>query len=144
MIFSRTLHNKTTVFSEYLNEEIVDLLGNTFQIPPEYNYEVVQVDPGYEARPDLVSYEIYDDDFYSDILLKLNGPSNPFELNDNYIIVPTMDYVDEFHQIPSKLWDSQKTYKPKPKARNAKRKPNEAIVGDKRFNIDSNSKIVIY
>lgn len=149
MIFSLVLSKKENVYSEYLGEEIVDLLGKTFEIPNEYNYEVIKVDPGYECRLDLISKDIYNDEIYTDVLMKLNGPSNPFEINeDMYIIVPTLESVTDFTVKPNKIWNidenSSSKFRPKPKAKNEKRKPNEAIIGDRRFNIDTNSKIVIY
>lgn len=149
MLNSLVQSRKETFFSKYLEEEIVDLLGKTFQVPQEYSYEVINVDPGYECRYDLISKDIYQDDMYADIIMKLNGPSNPFEINeDMYIIVPTFESVNDFTVKPNKSWnldeDSLSKYKPKAKSKTEKRKPNEAVLGDKRFNIDVNSKIVVY
>ena len=147
MILNPLIQGKQTIYSEYLNEEIIDLLGKTFQVPKEYTYEVVRVDPGYEARYDLISKEVFNDEINADIIRKLNGPSNPFEINeDMYIMIPTFDYIGNFRTIPSKLWDSddKNGTKPKPKSKTSKRRPNDAVIGDKRFNIDSQSKIVIY
>lgn len=146
MIYSRTLGAKGIVRSEYLDEDIVDLLGTTFQIPDSYNFEVARIDEGYECRPDLMAYEIYNEEMYADDLIKLNGPSNPFEINeDMFMLVPTFDCLNDFMTIPDKRWATkQSRYTPKPKAKTEKRKPNQAVIGDKRFNIDPISKIIIY
>ena len=39
------------------------------------------------ARPDLVSLMVYGTDKYADVLCKMNGISNPFELNEGMILV---------------------------------------------------------
>lgn len=149
MLFSPSLARKETYHSDYLDEDIVDLLGCTFNIPQSYTCTVTTVESGYEGRVDLISNALYGDDMYIDTVLHLNGPGNPFEFNeDQNIIVPTQDEVGEFFQEPAKAWSEQrlaaKESLPKPKARSEKRKPNEAVVGDKRFNIDPQSKIIIY
>lgn len=149
MLFSPSLARKESFHSDYLDEDIIDLLGGTFEIPSSYQCTVMPIDIGYEARVDLISDTLYGDDMYADVVLRLNGPGNPFEFNkDQNIIVPTHDELNEFFQVPSKAWSEKrlaaKESKPKAKARSEKRKPNEAIVGDKRFNIDPQSKIIIY
>lgn len=149
MLFSPSLARKESFHSEYLNEDIIDLLGGTFNIPSSYACSVTTIDPGYEGRIDLISDVLYGDDMYADIVLHLNGPGNPFEFNaEQNIIVPASDEVEEFFQEPSKAWSEHRIaaneYRPKPKARSEKRKPNEAVIGDKRFNIDPQSKIIIY
>jgi len=148
MLFSTNLNKKEIFHSDYLDEDIVDFLGGTYTIPDSYQCQIVQVDPGYDARMDLVSERLYGDDIYLDIISRLNGPGNPFEVaEDTYMIVPMNDDVTEFVHDPDKAWnvstgDPYKT--PKPKARRDKRRPNEAVIGDKRFNIDAQSRIVIY
>lgn len=149
MLFSPSLARKETFHSDYLNEEIVDLLGGTFEIPTSYACSVTPIDAGYEGRVDLIADVLYGDDMYADVVLRLNGPGNPFEFNkDQNIIVPNQDEVGEFFQTPAKAWSEKhlaaKESRPKPKARSEKRKPNEAVIGDKRFNIDPQSKIIIY
>lgn len=149
MLFSPSLAKKGTFHSDYLDEEIVDLLGSSFVIPQSYQCQVVPVDPGYDGRMDLIADALYNDELYSDLLTHLNGTGNPFEVvQDQYMIIPALDALMDFYQQPAKEWDehyinSQNT-RPKAKARNEKRKPNEAVIGDKRFNIDPLSKIIIY
>lgn len=148
MLFSQNLNKKEIFHSEYLDEDIVDLLSGTFRIDSKYQSRTVHIDPGYESRWDLIAEKALGDDIYHDVLLKLNGHSNPFEVFEGQIILlPTEDEVNNFFQNPSKEWSEAglgNIFRPKPKAKNEKRKPNEAVVGDKRFNIDQLSKIVIY
>lgn len=149
MLFSPSLARKESFHSEYLDEDIIDLLGSTFEIPYSYACSITSIDAGYEGRVDLIADTLYGDDMYADTILHLNGPGNPFEFNTGQnIIVPAHDEVGEFFQYPSKAWSEQRLAsqdsKPKPKARSEKRKPNEAVIGDKRFNIDPQSKIIIY
>ena len=146
MIYSRTLANKDTYHSDYLDEQVIDLLGASWEIPEEYTFSVIKSEPGFECRPDLISKVLYNDEIYYDDILKLNGPGNPFEFSDEqYIMAPSYDSMNSFVRVPSKLWSDQAIkYKPKPKARTEKRRPNQAVVGDRRFNIDSLSKIVVY
>lgn len=149
MLFSPSLARKETFHSDYLDEDIVDLLGSTFEIPRSYACSVTTIDPGYNGRVDLIADVLYGDDMYADTVLRVNGPGNPFEFVEGQnIIVPAQDVVGEFFQQPSKAWSetylSAKESRPKPKARSEKRRPNEAVIGDKRFNIDPQSKIIIY
>lgn len=149
MLFSPSLARKETYHSKYLDEDIIDLLGGSFTVPSSYACSIMQIDPGYEGRADLISETIYGDDMYLDIILHLNGPGNPFEFNvDQNILVPGQDEIENFFQEPAKEWSearlAKNESKPKPKARSEKRKPNEAVIGDKRFNIDTQSNIIIY
>lgn len=154
MYYSQVLGQKTDFFSNYLNESIVNLLDTTFQIPKDYSVHLYQVEEEYTARPDLLSLDLYGDEMYADILCKLNGISNPYELMaGQYILVPDFTALEWFNVIPAVEWSEPNTPEnsqinqallPILKRRTQKRKPNEAIVGDSRFNIDPISKIVIY
>lgn len=98
---------------------------------------------------DLISQEVYGDDLYADTLSRLNGPANPFEITDDlYLMLPSYENLSDFNVNPSESWSEAKITKsakrPKPKTKNEKRKPNQAIVGSKRFNIDAQSKIIVY
>lgn len=148
MIFHTVLNNKKHIFSEWLQEEIINLNDSTFRIPPSYQYEILEVTEKYIARPDLLSHDIYGDSIYSDLICKLNGISNPFELNEKMILViPSPDCIMDFMYSPNveecdeSLNDS---IKPIAKQKNQKRKANEAVIGDSRFNIDKTRGVVIY
>lgn len=140
------INNKTIIHSDYLGEDVYNLLDMTFKIPSNYNYNVFEVSEEYICRPDLISYDMYGDTKYADIICKLNGISNPFELNSGTkIILPDSEYIQKFI-INEQDVEVEQTYMavPTPKKKMDKRGANEAIVGDKRFKIDSVSKVVIY
>ena len=113
-----------------------------------YSYEVLEVTERYIARPDLLSKDIYGDTLYSDLLCKLNGISNPFELNKGMLlIIPSPDNILEFMQQVEDNDDSSgnvASNKPVAKTKKDKRKANEAVIGDSRFKIDATRGIVIY
>lgn len=165
MLFSQILNNKGLFHSSYLQDDMANLLDSTFEFPESFQTSVFKVTPEYIARPDLLASDIYGDESYSDILCKINGISNPYELNEGmYLMIPSQMDIQRFVVQPSVNWretaatpltsngeysydspDSTITQLPIPKARNSKdRRPNEAVIGDKRFNIDPISKIVIY
>ena len=149
MLNYSTLNFKTPIHSDYLGEDLYNMLDYTFEIPNEYSYNVFNVTHEYIARPDLISYDAYGDTMFADIICKLNGISNPFELNEGMkLIVPSPDYIKAFIVEPSikdkdDNWgpDSQKN---KPIAKSSKMLANIAIVGDTRFIIDKSNGIIIY
>ena len=148
MFQSAILYHKTTFHSDFLDEDIYNLLDRTYALPKDFNFKIFKVDQEkYIARPDLVSYEAYGDFMFADIICKLNGISNPFELNkDMILIIPSQDCVQNFIQAaPIREMESSNTEEvPKPKQKTSKRASNDAVLGDKRFKIDSNKRIVIY
>lgn len=138
--------------------EFTDLLSKTFVIPFDFEASIIQVTEEFVGRPDLLSKEVYGSEEYASILCKLNGISNPLSLNkDMYIVVPKPDSLDDFYVMPEN-WETEKDdfmgtktrdkddiFNPKPKTtKDKKRKPNEALITDKRFNIDALSKSVVY
>lgn len=139
---------KTPIHSDYLNELVYNMLDYTFQIPQNYSYNIFEVTSDYIARPDLISYNAYGDSSYADVICKLNGISNPFELNTGMkIILPTPDDIQNFIIEPS-IKDKDENWGPnvvsKSKTKTSKRQANEAIVGDTRFKIDKANRIIIY
>lgn len=146
MLFHTVLNNKNTIKSNWLSDNIYDLTEQTFIIPKLYAYEVLEVDEKYIARPDLLSYDIYGDTLYGDILCKINGISNPFELNKGMLlIIPSPDNILDFVTKDLSRDEVNKDLnKPITKTKKEKRKANEAVIGDTRFKIDSNRGIVIY
>jgi hypothetical protein len=159
MLEYTTLNFKNTIKSEYLQEEIYNLLDLTFLIPDYYSYNVFTVTKDYIARPDLISYDAYGDATFADIICKLNGVSNPFELNEGMkLIIPSPENILDFTRRVKK-YPGEDIYQTDPKSTNSsavggsqggsktkqsKRQPNEAIIGDKRFKIDAAAGIIIY
>lgn len=145
-----TIFKKTQIHSDYLNDNLYNLLDKTFEIPFNgFSFNVLVVSQKYIARPDLISYDAYGDSSYADIICKLNGISNPFSLNEGMeIIIPRPEDLDSFVSDPS-LEDIESDVitnqqKPTQKKRNEKRKANESVIGDQRFRINSSSRIVVY
>lgn len=150
MLVNSLLTGKPTIYSKYLNEEIIHLGAITFTVPENMDYEIFKVDKAHIARPDLISKAYYGSDSYGDLICKLNGISNPFEINEGDIIILPIAgmldrflLVDTFNDIESDQ-SGESPDKPVPKARNEKRKPNEAVIGDSRFKIDKEHRVIIY
>ena len=151
------LNSKGIIHSDYLNEDIYNNLDCTFIIPESYSYDVLVVTKNYIARPDLISYEVYGDTMYADIICKLNGISNPFELNEGMaLIMPTMEYISQFSVHPDKITDNDENWGndsnieasesvgKKTKNSDISRRVNDATNGDVGYTIDTNNRIIIY
>ena len=152
MNISTTLTNKTTFFDDYLNANIYNLLDKTFIIPSTFEYKIFVVEDQYIMRPDLISLDAYGDVMYADVICKLNGV-NPFEINANMeLVLPTPDCIMDFVIQPdveqletgNDALSSILSNVPVAKTRAQKRRANEAVIGDRRFNIDPVNGIVIY
>lgn len=142
-----TLHNKALRTDPNTGEDIKDLLTLTFVIPDEYNYRLYKVSKEYVARMDLISLDQYGTTDYADILCKLNGVSNPYEVNEGQmLILPTSSDLDNFRYDGDTIEADSTTDEEAPvaKKRTEKRKTNEAVVGDSRFKIDKDQRVVIY
>lgn len=149
MIENLLVLNKSHIKSKALDDEIiVNLLDKTFFIPDKFNYNVIEVPKECVARMDLIAKQIYGNSAFSDILCKLNGISNPFELNEGDMIVcPSVSDIGKFYyfELPSEKDEmSENLNKPIPKGPKEKRKPNEAVVGDKRYKVDRANKVIVY
>lgn len=147
MLFHTVLNNKEIIKSDWLNDNVINLNDSTFHIPKSYQYDVIEVSERYIARPDLISNDVYGDTIYTDLLCKLNGISNPFELNEGMLlIIPSIDSIMDFMKTVSVSESdiNDNIIKPVTKTKSEKRKANEAVVGDTRFKIDKNRGIVIY
>ena len=144
------MSNKVYSTEGFSGENHYDLLYQTFRIPKDFKYNVYVVTDEYVARPDLLSLHVYGTVNYADVLCKLNGISNPFELNDGmYIVAPDANDIPLFYTIDHSKEDAIQSgvtidAKKLKKKKNETRKANEQVVGDRNFRIDRNSKIVIY
>lgn len=149
MLNYSVLDLKTEIYSDYLGESIYNMLDYTFKIPNNYSYNIFEITNEYIARPDLVSLDAYGDTMYTDIICKLNGISNPFELNIGMkLILPTPDDITSFIIEPS-IKDRDENWGPNTesvisKTKKSKRQANEAIMGDTRFKIDKANGVIIY
>lgn len=145
-----TLHNKNMMENPRNGENMMDLLTLSYIEPFKYKYKLFKVTREYIARPDLISLAMYGSTNYVDVICKFNGISNPFEVNEGMVLaLPTHDSINSFAFKYDNM-DSTDTRligdgtKPKPKSRIEKRKANEAVIGDTRYKIDKQHRVVIY
>lgn len=109
----------------------------------------------YIARPDLISLAVYGDDKYGDILCKLNGISNPFELNEgNILFIPSIETISNIINNKTNIQNTERIDNDEnisssnkvgaQKEKNEKRSPSQQIVGDQNYIIDKSLGIVFY
>lgn len=157
------IEKKSEIYSKIVKKSINNLLDTTFILPSEdFRAQIVEVTEEFICRPDLLSKEVYGSEEYAFIICKLNGISNPLELNRGMLLaIPSPDSLDQFVvQVNNDYWKDfeineepsgvnnnylDKNNKPVPKKSTDKnRRPNEALATDKRFNIDKISKRIVY
>lgn len=146
MFLNSLLKKKPQIFSSVLGENIIHLGAQTFRMPSWAAYTVYKVSRSHIARPDLISRIMYGTEIYGDFLCKVNGISNPFEINeDDVLIIPNLNNMGDF-MMEDNFNDTlvEDNSKPKPKTKKEKRKANEAVVGDTRFKIDKENHVIIY
>lgn len=137
------------------SEKYIDLMTPTSKYGVCPFAEVIVVNEHYVARPDLISLAMYGEDRFADIICKYNGISNPFELNENDVLL--IPQVFEFEKIldagkVSELIDKNKKRQKLSndgkleyqKYKDEKRSPAESVVGEKNFVIDKSLGLVFY
>ena len=132
----------------------LDLMGNNFTPVKGVNGDFIIVNKYYVARPDLISLAVYQTDSYADIICKVNGISNPFELNeDDILFLPHIDYIAncvKYTGNTSELIESgDDEIKKNTKTNNKKkfdeiRGSNELIEGEDNFVINKSMGLVFY
>lgn len=148
MLINTLLMNKPIIHSKTLGEDILNLGAASMVNPDWVEYSVFRVSKAHVARPDLISQIVYDDDRFGDFICKVNNIPNPFEINEgDILIIPEVDSIPRF--LVTDDWNddisgNERVAKPAPKKKNEKRKANEAIVGDTRFKVDKDSRVIIY
>ena len=110
----------------------------------------------YVARPDLISLAVYGDDKYADILCKINGISNPFELNENDVIilphVETLMNITNMEPVESVFVDCNNNNElgtgfmdtELQRDINSSRSPNEQTKGMTNIVVDDENGIILY
>jgi hypothetical protein len=87
MLFSKILMSKK-VFTISTGEVILDLISSTFKFGENRTSAgVIIVNNDEIMRPDLVAERIYSDQGNWDAILKFNGVSNPFSLDEGEVIL---------------------------------------------------------
>lgn len=138
------------------NETYIDLLSKSFNDNLKYSRQLVIVNKHYVARPDLLSLAVYGDDRYADVICKINGISNPFEMNeDDVLILPDMNFIQQYaksfdtsgSELVSKDDNDDEILKVKntmQKRPNERRSSNEQLVGQSNYVIDKSLGIILY
>ena len=148
------LENKPSI--DIKGEQGIDLLSKSIDNSRGLSGSFLEVNEYYIARPDLISLACYGTDKYGDIICKVNGISNPFELNQGMVLfIPTYESINNILDV--KVNSSIKTQKLEDaneiaiilkegnqKSKNEKRTPANQIVGDKNFIIDKSLGLVFY
>ena len=130
------------LLSNIINKDVTNMF---------YEYRIIEVTDDYVARPDLISLAIYGTDKYADIICKVNGISNPFELNTGMkLIIPDEKSFNTFLTVgkPTENISKNKSISGilsnNQKLRNEKRSPGEQTIGDYLFKIDRDNCIIYY
>lgn len=141
---------------EQNGEKYYDLLVQTINTEVQITGSLLVVNKYYVARPDLISLAVYGDDQYADLLCKINGISNPFELNENdVIIIPHVEVLAELTKITpeesvfinnDKLNEIADTFidTDLQVELNSVRSPNEQVKGMKNLIVDDENGLLLY
>ena len=136
-------------------ESFIDLLSKSYNKDKPITGTFLCVNKLYIGRPDLISLAVYNSDEYADIICKVNGISNPFELNeDDMIFIPSQDYIDHvckfynensgFINEDDELNENDKLLNNYQKKEDERRAPNEQKVGDVNYVIDKSLGVIFY
>lgn len=153
-MLSYKLINKKPLISVN-NKSYQDLLATTFNKDATYSPRYIIVNKYYVARPDLISLAMYGDDKYADIICKINGISNPFELNeDDVLAIPNIEFLENCvtkNIVPTEIIKDPKNDNIRKidennmqKRKNEDRSPNNQLYGDSNYVIDKSLGIVFY
>lgn len=152
MLNYNILENKPSI--DIKGERGIDLLSKSIDNSRGLSGSFLEVNEYYIARPDLISLAVYGDDQYADIICKLNGISNPFELNEGQILfIPSTSILTSIINKPNLIETKRVEIKDQiansnkigdQKAKNERRTPGQQIVGDKNYIIDKSLGMVFY
>lgn len=164
MLAYETLLKKGRI-SDTENGEYIDLLSNSLKPYDQDSTEWAGIFDGarrvvvskyYVARPDLISLAIYKDDQFADLICKVNGISNPFEINEDMILLlPSRYKLESIKNDSGNVSGSELTIsgagstitateQGNKKLKNERRSPAEATVEDSNYTVDWGLGIVFY
>lgn len=155
MLDYKILKNKGKLYkknSDGTTEEFLDLLTKSCNSMDSTAGDIIIVNKHYIARPDLISLAVYGSDEYADLICKYNGISNPFELNENDVIIlpqyhEFQNLIDTVNNTTSELVNddvSDNTNYSSNKKKSDRRSPAQTTTGDKNFIIDKSLGVVFY
>ena len=96
--------DKKPLFTRPDGSEIKDLTSSMFDIRANnyVSYNVYKVPKEFEMRPDLISGAVYNNTLYAEVILKYNGISNPFTIQEgDMILIPNLDSMDAIMAKPA-------------------------------------------
>lgn len=138
---------------EHNSQTYIDLMSKSFNNNLKPTGALLIVSKDYIARPDLISQAYYQDDKYGDIICKVNGISNPFELNEgDVLLIPPFEYIlncsknfdmgaSEFINDDDEISKKESSFQ---KKKSDKRTANEQLVNSPNYVIDKTMGIVFY
>jgi len=104
-MFLNTLDRKPLI-RDGNGELIRDLTKSIFDFSNgnKLNMSVYRIPVGFEMRPDLVSQSVYNNTMYAEFVLKYNGISNPFALDEgDVILIPSLESAKKSLKEPDDL-----------------------------------------
>jgi hypothetical protein len=96
-MFDNSIDNKP-LFTRPDGQVVRDLTQSMIDnaVQPGISYTAFKVPKDYVMRPDLISKAVYNTTQYAEIILKFNGISNPFSIDEgDIILVPNLDGAKE-------------------------------------------------
>jgi len=112
-MFSNTLDTKP-FFVRPDGEKIRDLTQTIFELKNRnyLTYNVYKVPKEYTMRPDLISQSVYNNSAYAEIILKYNGISNPFSIDEgDVILIPDLNSAQQKIKTPGARTEIDKATK---------------------------------
>ena len=101
-MFEQSLDQKS-FFVRPDGEKVRDLTQTIFELKNRnyVSYNVYKVPKEYRMRPDLISQSVYNNSAYAEIILKYNGISNPFSIDEgDIILIPDLDSAKQKMKKP--------------------------------------------
>jgi hypothetical protein len=96
-MFNNSIDNKP-LFTKSDGQVVRDLTQSMLDsaVKAGLSYTAFKVPKDYVMRPDLISKAVYNTTQYAEVILKFNGISNPFSINEgDLILVPNLDGARE-------------------------------------------------
>lgn len=101
-MFENSIDNKP-LFKKADGHTVRDLTCSMFteKTKAYHSYNLYKVPRDYAMRPDLIAAAVYNNAGYAEIILKFNGISNPFSINEgDVILVPNLESAKTNIQDP--------------------------------------------
>jgi hypothetical protein len=99
----KTSIDEKPFFTLPTGEEVRDLTQTIFELKNRnyISYNVYKVPKEYRMRPDLIAKSVYNNSIYAEIILKYNGISNPFSIDEgDVILIPDLDSAKQKMKKP--------------------------------------------